>query len=77
MITAADAATGKAPAPANDDFAGEIAALREELAGLRRDSNSAQAEIARNTRGTNQRLDEITADHAGQAISVGSASAAR
>jgi hypothetical protein len=77
MITAADAATGKAPAPANDDLiVSAIEALQEEVAGLRRENGSAQTEIARNTKGIDRKLDDVTADHNGMAFSVGNASAA-
>lgn len=77
MIAAADVATGKTPTPANDDLAADNAALREELEGLRRDINSGLAAIAGNTKGIDRKLDDITADHGGMAISVGNASAAR
>ncbi len=77
MITAANAATGKAPAPANDDLiVSAIEALKEEVAGLRRENGSAQTEIARNTKGIDRKLDDVTADHNGMAFSVGNASAA-
>jgi len=77
MITAANVATGKAPAPANDDLiVSAIEALQEEVAGLRRENSSAQTEIARNTKGIDRKLDDVTADHNGMAFSVGNASAA-
>ncbi len=77
MITAADAATGKAPAPANDDLiVSAIEALQEEVAGLRRENSSAQSEIARHAKGIDRKLDDVTADHNGMAFSVGNASAA-
>jgi len=77
MITAANVATGKAPAPANDDLiVSAIEALQEEVAGLRRENGSAQSEIARHAKGIDRKLDDVTADHNGMAFSVGNASAA-
>ncbi len=77
MITAADVATGKGPAPANDDLiVSAIEALQEEVAGLRRENGSMQSEIARHAKGIDRKLDDVTADHNGMAFSVGNASAA-
>ncbi|KQN11556.1 hypothetical protein [Sphingomonas sp. Leaf30] len=77
MITAANVATGKAPAPANDDMiVSAIEALQEEVAGLRRENSSAQSEIARHAKGIDRKLDDVTADHNGMAFSVSGASAA-
>jgi hypothetical protein len=73
IAAAAASQTGSAPAAANDDLKAEIRALREEVAGLRKDNNQGNADIAKNTESIDKRLDDITADHAGQAISIGNA----
>jgi hypothetical protein len=71
-MSASQAATS-ATATANDNLAEEVAALRSELAGMRADMNSGQATIANNTGRVAKKLDDVTAESGGTAVSVASA----
>lgn len=62
-----------APVAANDDTATAIRELRDENAAMRADLTAALATIAGNTGRIDRKLDAVTADSQGQAISVASA----
>jgi len=62
---------GTSAAPANDDLASEVRALREEVAGLRSDNNAGHAATAANTGAIKRKLEDVTQD--GNSISVSSA----
>ncbi|KTW01047.1 hypothetical protein NS355_02340 [Sphingomonas yabuuchiae] len=70
-----DAATGQAVPPANDDLIAELRQLRDEVAHLRRENVAGHAATASNTGGIKKTLDNVTAEHGGQAISVAGAAA--
>lgn len=61
------------PAAANDDMADELRALREEVAQLRSDNNAGHAATASKAGSIDRRLEAVTADSGGQAVSVASA----
>lgn len=73
VTAAAESQGATAPAAANDDTAGELRALREEVAGMRRDNNSANATIAGSAARAANVLENVTSDNGGQAISVAAA----
>ncbi len=74
LITAgATSQAATTPVAANDDMASEIRALREELVGLRSDTNAGNAAIAGSTGRIAKKLDDVTAASGGDAISVASA----
>ena len=66
----AQSSPASAPASANDD---EVASLKEEITGMRRDINSGLAAIAGNTKGIDRKLGDLSSEHGGMAISVASA----
>jgi hypothetical protein len=74
-LIAAGATTQEASAPssaANDDMADEIRSLREELVGLRSDTNAGNAAIASSTGRMAKRLDDVTSP-SGDAINIAAA----
>lgn len=74
LVAAATASQAAAtPAPANDDMAAELRALREEVKQLRADNNAGHAATAGNTGRIDRRLEDVTAASGGEAISVASA----
>lgn len=62
-------ASSNSAAPAND-MAAEIRTLREEVAGMRRDNNAGHASTAGNTSRIATKLDDVTADSGGNAVST-------
>jgi hypothetical protein len=61
------------PVSPENDMASELRSLRDEVVKLREDNNSGQAAIASSAKATARILDAVTADHSGQAISIGNA----
>lgn len=57
-------------APANDDLAAELRALRSEVAAMRADNNAGHAATASNTGGIKRTMDRVTAQSGGDAIST-------
>ena len=75
-ILAAAATTTQAtaaPVASNDDTASEIKALRAELTAMRTDLNAGNAAIASNTGRIARKLDDVTAESGGNAVSVANA----
>lgn len=70
LTAAATTQTANAPAPANDDMASEIRALRSEVAQMRQDANARLEAVAGNTASMKRKLDDVTAASGGDAISV-------
>lgn len=68
--TTAQASGGSANDNANTDLLDELAALREEVAGMRSENASGHAATAGNTAAMNRKLDAVTADSGGTAISI-------
>lgn len=58
---------------ANDDSAAEMRALREEVAGMRRDLNTGQAAIIANTGRSARVLEDVSGPNGGDALSIASA----
>ncbi|NWK96523.1 hypothetical protein DM806_12800 [Sphingobium lactosutens] len=72
VLTAASTAV-QASAPstsANDNLAVEIKALRDEVAQLRSDNNAGHAQTASNTGAIKRKLEDVTNDSGGDAITV-------
>lgn len=67
------AVSGRQPTAPTDAANDDVGSLREEVAGLRNDINLGLAAIASNTRGIDRKLDDITADSGGTAISIANA----
>jgi len=75
-IDAASAATAStSTSAAGTDLAAEVRSLRAELAGLRSDNNTGHAQTASNTKAIQRKLEDVTEDGSGRAISVVSAAA--
>lgn len=75
-IDAATAATAStSTSAAGTDLAAEVRSLRAELAGLRSDNNAGHAQTASNTKAIQRKLEDVTEDGSGRAISVVSAAA--
>ncbi|SEQ60709.1 hypothetical protein [Sphingobium sp. YR768] len=66
--TASTAST--ASSAANDDVAAAVESLRQEVAQMRSDMNSGQAQIAANTGSMKKTLDNVTSASGGEAVSV-------
>lgn len=73
FLTAAATAQAASPAAMNDNMVAELRALREEVAQLRADNNAGHAANASNTGKMAKKLDDVTADSGGTAISVAGA----
>lgn len=70
-LAAAASTAQAAPASAsNDNLAAELRALREEVAQMRSENNSGHAANAGNTGAIKRKLEDVTADSGGNAISV-------
>ncbi|GFE73446.1 hypothetical protein [Novosphingobium sp. TCA1] len=75
-IDAASAATAStSTSGASTDLAAEVRSLRAELAGLRNDNNAGHAQTASNTKAIQRKLEDVTEDGQGRAITVTSAAA--
>jgi len=75
LASAANASTAtETSPPANDNLVDEIRALRAELAQMRSDMNSGNAAITGNTGRIASKLDDVTAESGGTAISVAAGS---
>jgi hypothetical protein len=72
---AASQSASSAATAANDDMASELAALRQEIAGMRSENNAGHAANASANNRTAKVLEGVSAESAGQAISVASAAA--
>lgn len=75
LAAAATASQATTPQAANDDMAAEIRALRAELTQMRTDNNAGHAANASNTGAIKRKLDDVTADSGGRAVSVAGAAA--
>ncbi|MGH6746596.1 hypothetical protein [Novosphingobium sp.] len=75
-IDAASTATAStSTSAAGSDLAAEVRSLRAEVAGLRSDNNAGHAQTASNTKAIQRKLEDVTEDGSGRAISVVSAAA--
>jgi hypothetical protein len=75
LAAAAAASAASTPTAANDDSAAELRALREEVAGMRRENNSGHAATASNTGKMARILDTAQTEGGGQALAVSVAAA--
>jgi hypothetical protein len=75
VSAAADAKGGMTAPAANDDLKTEIQGMREDNAGMRRDLTLGLAQIAGNTGRIDKKLDAVTAESGGTAITVQAAAA--
>lgn len=69
----AAASTRTGTAQNSDAVVSEIKSLKEEVAQLRSENNSGNAAIAGNTARTAKKLDDVTSEHGGTAVSVAAA----
>lgn len=70
LEAAATAAQASATSSDSDSVIAELKALREEVAQMRSDNNSGHAATAGNTAAIKKKLDDVSADSGGQAITV-------
>ncbi|PZQ21242.1 MAG: hypothetical protein DI569_12500 [Sphingopyxis macrogoltabida] len=75
LEAAATAAQASATSSDSDSVIAELKALREEVAQMRSDNNSGHAATAGNTAAIKKKLDDVSADSGGQAITVTGAAA--
>lgn len=70
LLAAAAQQTTSSPQAANDTASSELRALREEVAAMRRENNAGHAATAGNTGRMARKLDDVTAQSGGDAIST-------
>lgn len=70
LAAAASTAQAAPSTASNDNLAAELQALREEVAQMRSENNSGHATNASNTGAIKRKLEDVTADSGGSAVSV-------